>query len=217
MAAALSTSGSGACRGALGNVLPCTGRAPRGPLPAARRCCTNAARHGARRGGAASPWAPPLDGASGVLSSGTVRCCAALGSGASSSSGMKEGEREVYPGVFEGYWVWRGHRIRYHRSGDKGEPVLLVHGFGGNVDHWRKVRVKEGNCHRRKSEFHLAHACLHIRGLYVHFWVLKPIRCAAHWSHVNARMLPSCGFILRYSSRGCRPCAVCVFTCKQMH
>jgi hypothetical protein len=52
---------------------------------------------------------------------------------------VQEGEREVYPGVFEGWWVWRGHRIRYQRSGDQGEAVVLVHGFGGNADHWRKV------------------------------------------------------------------------------
>lgn len=27
---------------------------------------------------------------------------------------------------------------RYQRSGDSGVPVLLVHGFGANADHWRK-------------------------------------------------------------------------------
>ena len=27
---------------------------------------------------------------------------------------------------------------RYQRSGDTGIPVLLVHGFGANADHWRK-------------------------------------------------------------------------------
>ena len=29
-------------------------------------------------------------------------------------------------------------RCRYQRSGDTGIPVLLVHGFGANADHWRK-------------------------------------------------------------------------------
>ena len=28
--------------------------------------------------------------------------------------------------------------LRYQRSGDSGVPVLLVHGFGANADHWRK-------------------------------------------------------------------------------
>ena len=43
--------------------------------------------------------------------------------------------------IFEGYWTWQGHRIRYHVSGaEGGDAVVLVHGFGGNADHWRKVR-----------------------------------------------------------------------------
>ncbi|CAG9464986.1 unnamed protein product [Pedinophyceae sp. YPF-701] len=41
--------------------------------------------------------------------------------------------------IYEGYYEWKnGWRIRYQRSGDSGPPVLLVHGFGGNCDHWRK-------------------------------------------------------------------------------
>lgn len=39
-----------------------------------------------------------------------------------------EGEREVRPGVYEGYWRWQGHRIRYQRCGDEGPPVLCIHG-----------------------------------------------------------------------------------------
>jgi pimeloyl-ACP methyl ester carboxylesterase len=46
-------------------------------------------------------------------------------------------EREIRPDVFEGYWTWEGHRIRYQRSGSAGPAVLLVHGFGANADHWR--------------------------------------------------------------------------------
>ncbi|KXZ44026.1 hypothetical protein GPECTOR_75g750 [Gonium pectorale] len=57
-------------------------------------------------------------------------------------------ETEVKPGVYEGYWHWRGHRIRYQRSGDEGVPVLLVHGFGGNADHWRKNTPVLGARHR---------------------------------------------------------------------
>lgn len=38
------------------------------------------------------------------------------------------GEREVRPGVFEGYWRWQGHRIRYQRSGEEGPAVLCIHG-----------------------------------------------------------------------------------------
>lgn len=34
-------------------------------------------------------------------------------------------------------WTWRQHRIRYTVQG-KGEPLLLIHGFGASVGHWRK-------------------------------------------------------------------------------
>ena len=36
------------------------------------------------------------------------------------------------------YWQWRGFPIRYQRAGTQGSPILLVHGFGASVDHWRK-------------------------------------------------------------------------------
>jgi hypothetical protein len=47
-------------------------------------------------------------------------------------------EVEIRPGVFEGYWQWKGHKIRYQRCGTEGPPVICVHGFGANADHWRK-------------------------------------------------------------------------------
>lgn len=50
----------------------------------------------------------------------------------------QQDEREVAPNVFEGFWQWRGYTIRYQRSGSSGPPLLMVHGFGGNCDHWRK-------------------------------------------------------------------------------
>ena len=34
--------------------------------------------------------------------------------------------------------MWRGYKIRYQRCGDAGPPVVCVHGFGGNCDHWRQ-------------------------------------------------------------------------------
>jgi hypothetical protein len=37
-------------------------------------------------------------------------------------------ELEIREGVFEGFWEWRGYRIRYHRCGDSGPPAVLVHG-----------------------------------------------------------------------------------------
>ena len=37
-------------------------------------------------------------------------------------------------------WIWRGHRINYAVAGPGyGTPVVLIHGFGGNVGHYRKL------------------------------------------------------------------------------
>lgn len=56
----------------------------------------------------------------------------------SSPFSLTDSEKEIRPGVFEGYCKWKDHVIRYQRSGDFGVPVLCVHGFGANADHWRK-------------------------------------------------------------------------------
>jgi pimeloyl-ACP methyl ester carboxylesterase len=46
---------------------------------------------------------------------------------------------ERWPGVEQRVWAWRGHRVRFLAAGPAdGPPVVLVHGFGGNADHWRK-------------------------------------------------------------------------------
>jgi pimeloyl-ACP methyl ester carboxylesterase len=34
-------------------------------------------------------------------------------------------------------WQWRGHRIRYAVVGS-GQPLVLVHGFGASIGHWKK-------------------------------------------------------------------------------
>ena len=34
-------------------------------------------------------------------------------------------------------WNWQGHKIRYTVAG-KGKPLLLIHGFGASIGHWRK-------------------------------------------------------------------------------
>jgi pimeloyl-ACP methyl ester carboxylesterase len=34
-------------------------------------------------------------------------------------------------------WQWRGHRICYSVQGE-GRPIILVHGFGASIGHWRK-------------------------------------------------------------------------------
>jgi len=55
-----------------------------------------------------------------------------------------DNEVELRPGTFEGFTSFRGHKIRYQRahgpstSSPSSPTVLLVHGFGGNSDHFRK-------------------------------------------------------------------------------
>lgn len=34
-------------------------------------------------------------------------------------------------------WMWRGHSIQYTVMG-QGKPLLLIHGFGASIGHWRK-------------------------------------------------------------------------------
>ncbi len=34
-------------------------------------------------------------------------------------------------------WTWRGHKIQYTLMGT-GRPLVLVHGFGASIGHWRK-------------------------------------------------------------------------------
>ena len=34
-------------------------------------------------------------------------------------------------------WIWQGHQIRYTVAGE-GRPLILIHGFGASMGHWRK-------------------------------------------------------------------------------
>jgi pimeloyl-ACP methyl ester carboxylesterase len=44
-------------------------------------------------------------------------------------------------------WMWRGYQINYQTAGDTGAAVLLIHGFGASVGHWRKnIPVLAENC-----------------------------------------------------------------------
>ncbi|EKX52562.1 hypothetical protein GUITHDRAFT_65167 [Guillardia theta CCMP2712] len=39
------------------------------------------------------------------------------------------------------YWDWNGYKIRYQAAGETqsdAPSLVLIHGFGGNADHWRK-------------------------------------------------------------------------------
>jgi pimeloyl-ACP methyl ester carboxylesterase len=35
------------------------------------------------------------------------------------------------------FWTWQGHKIQYTVMGS-GKPLVLVHGFGASIGHWRK-------------------------------------------------------------------------------
>ncbi|MBW4520498.1 MAG: alpha/beta fold hydrolase [Scytolyngbya sp. HA4215-MV1] len=35
-------------------------------------------------------------------------------------------------------WIWRGFTITYQTQGNQGPAVVLVHGFGASLGHWRK-------------------------------------------------------------------------------
>lgn len=69
--------------------------------------------------------------------------------GAGTTSLAEVHETEVHcPGVFQGFWTWRNHSIRYQRCGSNGPAVIAIHGFGGNCDHWRKNIAELGTKHR---------------------------------------------------------------------
>ncbi|KAL4422541.1 hypothetical protein ABPG75_008738 [Micractinium tetrahymenae] len=111
----------------------------------ARLACS-AARPGSRA--SSSIWSHSSSGSGRRSGLGGAAAAAAASSasapvspGATSSAApVAEGEREVRPGIWEGYWNWEGHRIRYQRSGDDAAApaVLCVHGFGASACHWRK-------------------------------------------------------------------------------
>jgi pimeloyl-ACP methyl ester carboxylesterase len=41
------------------------------------------------------------------------------------------------PPIETATWTWRGHQIRYAVQGS-GRPLILIHGFGAAIGHWRK-------------------------------------------------------------------------------
>ncbi len=44
-------------------------------------------------------------------------------------------------------WTWRGWPICYQSQGEKGHPVILIHGFGASWGHWRKnIPVLAASC-----------------------------------------------------------------------
>jgi len=86
------------------------------------------------------PRSSPVDGRLGSRTS-RARGDASAASVASGSAFLTPSARVTAPQpalVEEKFWEWEGHTIRYTQSGTSGPAILLVHGFGGNADHWRK-------------------------------------------------------------------------------
>ncbi|WP_286186644.1 alpha/beta fold hydrolase [Geitlerinema sp. P-1104] len=42
------------------------------------------------------------------------------------------------PTIVPKFWNWRGFRICYRHQGQSGPAMVLVHGFGASMGHWRK-------------------------------------------------------------------------------
>jgi pimeloyl-ACP methyl ester carboxylesterase len=40
--------------------------------------------------------------------------------------------------LIDRHWSWRNHAINYCLQGETGPAVLLIHGFGASIGHWRK-------------------------------------------------------------------------------
>jgi pimeloyl-ACP methyl ester carboxylesterase len=44
---------------------------------------------------------------------------------------------QTVPAIATQFWTWQGHRIAYAVQGS-GTPLILIHGFGASIGHWRQ-------------------------------------------------------------------------------
>ncbi|EOA16975.1 hypothetical protein CARUB_v10005202mg [Capsella rubella] len=54
----------------------------------------------------------------------------------SASQSVQGSERLAFKPEGYNFWEWRGHKIHYVVQGE-GSPLVLIHGFGASVFHWR--------------------------------------------------------------------------------
>ncbi|KAL5229573.1 hypothetical protein ABZP36_028349 [Zizania latifolia] len=94
--------------------------------------------HHRRRSSSLPSTAAPCPQHGGPRGARALRRAAAGGGGGSGSSATLPAAlplEELYRSCTT--WTWRGMRVNYLVRGE-GPPVLLVHGFGASVGHWRR-------------------------------------------------------------------------------
>jgi hypothetical protein len=54
------------------------------------------------------------------------------------TAGLMLADLDFLPFKKDGYnfWKWRDHKVHYVVQGE-GKPIVLIHGFGASVFHWR--------------------------------------------------------------------------------
>ncbi|KAG2240728.1 hypothetical protein Bca4012_022225 [Brassica carinata] len=72
----------------------------------------------------------------GIVASGVSVMGGTPPSPSSASQTLQGGERLAFKPEGYNFWEWRGHKIHYVVQGE-GLPLVLIHGFGASVFHWR--------------------------------------------------------------------------------
>uniref|UniRef100_A0A1J3ITM9 Pheophytinase, chloroplastic n=1 Tax=Noccaea caerulescens TaxID=107243 RepID=A0A1J3ITM9_NOCCA len=71
----------------------------------------------------------------GIVASG-VSVMGTPSSPSAASQSLQGNDRLAYKPEGYNFWEWRGHKIHYVVQGE-GLPLVLIHGFGASVFHWR--------------------------------------------------------------------------------
>lgn len=72
----------------------------------------------------------------GIVASGVSVMGTPPPSPSAASQPIQGGERLAFKPEGYNFWEWRGHKIHYVVQGE-GLPLVLIHGFGASVFHWR--------------------------------------------------------------------------------
>ncbi|KAJ4909474.1 alpha/beta-Hydrolases superfamily protein [Raphanus sativus] len=72
----------------------------------------------------------------GIIASGVSVMGTPPSPSSAASQLIQGGDRLAFKPERYNFWEWRGHKIHYVVQGD-GLPLVLIHGFGASVFHWR--------------------------------------------------------------------------------